>query len=121
VIEKTLTQGGKVVHIALYEGLKLFFDALSDQLSPPHSGISNLGELESSMVEFANRLLFRAVDLPVESVRNKRAQATLAYTTVCETAKFRLAPRPRHQVETWLRQEKSEPVQKTLYQVLEKL
>ncbi|KAL2007106.1 hypothetical protein VTN00DRAFT_8544 [Thermoascus crustaceus] len=121
IIEDALRHGGKTVQATLYEGLKALFDKLDERLSRIDDRDMDPSQLEASLVALADRLLFREVDLPLETIRTKRAQATAGYITVCQRVKFRVPETPRQRIVAWLGQERSGPVQRILSQALGKL
>lgn len=121
IIEDALRHGGKTVQATLYEGLKALFDKLDERLSRIDDRDMDPSQLKASLVALADRLLFREVDLPLETTRTKRAQATVGYITVCQRVKFRVSETQRQRIVAWLGQERSGPVQRILSQALGKL
>lgn len=118
VVEKAFRNGGKEVHGVLYERLKGLFDKFKDSFS---TWSDQAPELESSFIEFATRLLFDTTDISLETVRSKRATATISFLSVCEQGKYRMPDAIQQRIAEWVTQERSEPVQRILQQVQAKL
>jgi len=121
IMEKAIVNGGKITSGVIYEGLRSFFDRLIDRSSASEApSWASCKEFESTLMSLADHLLFRALDLGLESTRSKRAQAVLSFTRVCEQAKVPVADSQRRIVGEWLAAERSGPVQAILRQVLGK-
>lgn len=118
VVEKALRNGGKEVQGVLYEQLKGFFDKLKDWCSVQHDETS---DLESPFIDFSAKLLFGPTDISLEAIRSKRATAAVAFLSVCEQGKFKVPPTIHQTIAEWVKQERSEPVQRILQQAQEKL
>ncbi|PGG99303.1 hypothetical protein AJ79_08570 [Helicocarpus griseus UAMH5409] len=124
VIGKAVTYGGKAVYSVKYSGLKSAFEKIDAEVSKADSKLANVepdNEFKKKLLSLADQLLFRDLDLPVESTRHNRAQAALAYIHVCSGLKINLPNEQRQQVENWLATERSGQVQTILRQILEKV
>ncbi|KAK2806916.1 proteasome component M29 [Onygenales sp. PD_10] len=117
VVDKAVTNGGKPIYSVMYVGSKLVFEKLgrapkADELNPDFS---------AALHSLSDQLLFRDLDLSIETTRLQRAQAALAYITVCKGITMEVPNAQRQQVEQWLAAERSSQVQTILRQTLEKI
>jgi proteasome component ECM29 len=92
---------------------KRFSSTDAPRLDPP--------ELEDAVKTLANGLQFQDVDSPVESTRMQRAQATVAYITLCQKGQYTVDEEQRQLIQAWHNRERSGPVQRILNQALGKI
>ncbi|WEW60338.1 hypothetical protein PRK78_005823 [Emydomyces testavorans] len=115
LIETALVNGGKATYQVLFDGLKSFFNrvlALS---------ADSIRECESAFTALASRLLFRDMEITVETARVKRAQAVDSFAAVCERGTFECGPEWVSTIEGWNAAERSAQVKRILSEVAGKM
>lgn len=121
LINKALASSGRNVEVALYKGLQHLFtrlDAWGDS-----QDTSKHAEIETAVrQEPVQELMLRDTDTSVEAIRQKRAQAVLAYVQFCQKrAGLGVSGRLRRTVGSWREQERSESVRRLLAKIVEAL
>ncbi|KAF3481698.1 proteasome component ECM29 [Arthroderma uncinatum] len=125
VIKPVITYAGRSVYPTIFDGVKGLFDRIDEKLL----GGGREGEksvpllLEKGLVSKLvkeHEFLFQEFDLPIESVRNKFANAVLSYTKFFEKCSMPLDSSQRSRIEQWRDAERSEPVKAVWHEILER-
>lgn len=122
IVEKAVSHGGRGLYGITYDGIKTLFERLDSKVATNLDDVVlPTAALVPAIFNVAQRLLFNDLDLSIESTRNKRAYAALAFTAVCGTGKLAVPDGVRRTVKTWQASERSGQVQTTLRRVSENI
>lgn len=121
IIDTALGHGGRSVQITLYEESQGFFTRTKQRISQGDGGaqIGDLSELEEPLTVLAGELFRRPVDTSVEAIRRDRAQAAVAYISLCRQAGLKLNGELGETIKNWREGERSTAVQQTLEEALQ--
>ncbi|OJJ47444.1 hypothetical protein ASPZODRAFT_130907 [Penicilliopsis zonata CBS 506.65] len=116
IAERALQQGGRQVQATLFGALQGLLGRLGRWMSM--QAPTGLDEVRGAVASLAQRLLFLEVDLSMETVRQERARATVAYLEVCQQAGMGVSEQDRQTIRAWLAVERSESVRRVLGEAL---
>ena len=121
VLSTALKQSGRHVQKTLFEELENLVKNLNTWITEQGSQKSNLDELQGPLAALVGSLLSAEIDASVEGIRRGRAQAAVAYITLCRQAGLEVDGTIARMVPSWREAERSGPVQQVLDQALSML
>lgn len=126
VIKPVITHSGRSVYPTLFDCVKDLFNRVDERLlsgRKEDSGSTPMfldKELASTLFK-EHEFLFQDIDLPIESVRSKFAQAVLAYVKILKKSSLPLDTSQKCAIEKWKASERSESVKAVWHEILEQV
>ncbi|OAL70156.1 hypothetical protein A7D00_5686 [Trichophyton violaceum] len=126
VIKPVITHSGRSVYPTLFDCVKDLFNRVDERLPSGGKGDSDSTsmsldkELVSTLFK-EHEFLFQDIDLPIESVRSKFAQAVLAYVKILKKSSLSLDSSQKCVIEKWKANERSETVKVVWHEILEQM